>query len=133
MGSFVCSAVSLKPDLFEGLKFDFNKPLNMNFALSHRQGDLHAQQQPSLCTVTLRTSQLPCTLCSILLKSRETLSQELPRRCSCHLPCMGTGSCVSLQLPSHASSGAHAAHACSNIPDRLHANHTSGVLPAACC
>ena len=30
------SAVSLKPDLFEGLKFDFSKPLNMNFAVTHR-------------------------------------------------------------------------------------------------
>jgi len=28
--------VSLKPDLFEGLKFDFSKPLNMNFAVTHR-------------------------------------------------------------------------------------------------
>lgn len=28
-------AVSLKPDLFEGLKFDFSKPLNMNFAVTH--------------------------------------------------------------------------------------------------
>jgi mitochondrial import receptor subunit TOM40 len=27
--------MSLKPDLFEGLKFDFNKPLNMNFSVSH--------------------------------------------------------------------------------------------------
>lgn len=33
------AAVSLKPDLFEGLKFDFSKPLNMNFAVTHRQGD----------------------------------------------------------------------------------------------
>lgn len=29
------TAVSLKPDLFEGLKFDFSKPLNMNFAVTH--------------------------------------------------------------------------------------------------
>ncbi|CAI7896054.1 unnamed protein product [Closterium sp. NIES-54] len=28
-------AVSLKPDLFEGLRFDFNKPLNQSFSLSH--------------------------------------------------------------------------------------------------
>jgi mitochondrial import receptor subunit TOM40 len=28
-------AVSLKPDLFEGLRFDLTKPLNNNFALSH--------------------------------------------------------------------------------------------------
>lgn len=28
-------AVSLKPDLFEGLRFDLTKPLNHNFALSH--------------------------------------------------------------------------------------------------
>jgi hypothetical protein len=27
--------VSLKPDLFEGLRFDLTKPLNHNFALSH--------------------------------------------------------------------------------------------------
>lgn len=27
--------MSLKPDLFEGLKFDFSKPLNMNFAVTH--------------------------------------------------------------------------------------------------
>ena len=50
MGSSVCPAVSLKPDLFEGLKFDFNKPLNMNFALSHRQEDLHAPQQAPVRT-----------------------------------------------------------------------------------
>ena len=28
----------LKPELFEGLRFDFTKPLNQNFALSHRCG-----------------------------------------------------------------------------------------------
>lgn len=27
--------MSLKPDLFEGLRFDLTKPLNHNFALSH--------------------------------------------------------------------------------------------------
>ncbi len=32
----VCHAVVLKPELFEGLRFDFTKPLNQNFALSHR-------------------------------------------------------------------------------------------------
>ena len=32
----VCPAVVLKPELFEGLRFDFTKPLNQNFALSHR-------------------------------------------------------------------------------------------------
>lgn len=32
----VVLTVSLKPDLFEGLKFDFSKPLNMNFAVTHR-------------------------------------------------------------------------------------------------
>ena len=26
----------LKPEVFEGLRFDFNKPLNQNFALCHR-------------------------------------------------------------------------------------------------
>lgn len=30
-----CHAVSLKPDLFEGLRFDMTKPLNHNFALTH--------------------------------------------------------------------------------------------------
>lgn len=29
-------AVSLKPDLFEGLRIEFSKPLNQNFALTHR-------------------------------------------------------------------------------------------------
>lgn len=29
-------AVTLKPELFEGLRFDFTKPLNQNFALCHR-------------------------------------------------------------------------------------------------
>ena len=29
-------AVSLKPDLFEGLRFEFSKPLNQNFAFTHR-------------------------------------------------------------------------------------------------
>ena len=29
-------AVSLKPELFEGLRFDFTKPLNQNFQLCHR-------------------------------------------------------------------------------------------------
>ena len=32
----ICPAVVLKPELFEGLRFDFTKPLNQNFALSHR-------------------------------------------------------------------------------------------------
>lgn len=31
-----CTAVALKPDIFEGLRFDFTKPLNQNFALCHR-------------------------------------------------------------------------------------------------
>ena len=31
------AAVVLKPELFEGLRFDFTKPLNQNFALSHRR------------------------------------------------------------------------------------------------
>jgi len=35
MRSNHASAVSLKPDLFEGLRFDLTKPLNHNFALSH--------------------------------------------------------------------------------------------------
>jgi hypothetical protein len=30
------AAVSLKPDTFEGMRFDITKPLNHNFALSHR-------------------------------------------------------------------------------------------------
>ena len=30
------AAVSLKPDTFEGLRFDFQKPLNQNFVLVHR-------------------------------------------------------------------------------------------------
>lgn len=29
-------AVTLKPELFEGLRFDFTKPLNQKFSLSHR-------------------------------------------------------------------------------------------------
>lgn len=33
---FWISAVSLKPELFEGLRFDFTKPLNQRFSLSHR-------------------------------------------------------------------------------------------------
>lgn len=32
----LATAVSLKPDLFEGMRFDITKPLNHNFALSHR-------------------------------------------------------------------------------------------------
>ena len=36
-GAHVTSAaVSLKPDTFEGLRFDFQKPLNQNFVLVHR-------------------------------------------------------------------------------------------------
>ncbi len=31
-----CCAVALKPEIFEGLRFDFTKPLNQNFALCHR-------------------------------------------------------------------------------------------------
>ena len=34
--TFAFVAVVLKPELFEGLRFDFTKPLNQNFALSHR-------------------------------------------------------------------------------------------------
>ena len=34
------SAVSLKPELFEGLRFDFTKPLNQNFQLCHRYAAL---------------------------------------------------------------------------------------------
>jgi len=30
------TTVSLKPDLFEGVRFDFAKPLNAKFSLSHR-------------------------------------------------------------------------------------------------
>ena len=28
-------AVALKPELFEGMRFDITKPLNQNFALAH--------------------------------------------------------------------------------------------------
>jgi hypothetical protein len=31
-------AVGLKPDVFEGFKFDLTKPLNQNFFLTHRCG-----------------------------------------------------------------------------------------------
>ena len=34
--SSLCCAVALKPEIFEGLRFDFTKPLNQNFALCHR-------------------------------------------------------------------------------------------------
>ena len=36
--SFLCcfSTVSLKPDLFEGMRFDFTKMLNQKFTLNHR-------------------------------------------------------------------------------------------------
>jgi len=34
--SFMLVTVSLKPELFEGMRFDFNKPLNPKFFLSHR-------------------------------------------------------------------------------------------------
>jgi len=33
---YVLIAVSLKPELFEGLRFDFTKGLNQKFSLSHR-------------------------------------------------------------------------------------------------
>ena len=36
----VLFAVSLKPELFEGLRFDFTKPLNQNFQLCHRYAAL---------------------------------------------------------------------------------------------
>jgi hypothetical protein len=36
--SCVMWTVSLKPELFEGLRFDFTKPLNQRFSLSHRYG-----------------------------------------------------------------------------------------------
>lgn len=32
----ICLAVSLKPDLFEGMRFDFTKGLNQKFFLTHR-------------------------------------------------------------------------------------------------
>jgi mitochondrial import receptor subunit TOM40 len=31
----LASAVILKPDTFEGLRFDFTRPLNQNFAICH--------------------------------------------------------------------------------------------------
>ena len=36
ISSSSCCAVALKPEIFEGLRFDFTKPLNQNFALCHR-------------------------------------------------------------------------------------------------
>lgn len=33
---FTLFSVSLKPEVFEGFRFDFNKGLNQNFSLSHR-------------------------------------------------------------------------------------------------
>lgn len=63
-------AVSLKPDLFEGLKFDFSKPLNMNFAVTHRQAqagpsncysiiDLHAQQSTCCYSIYMGNIEMP--------------------------------------------------------------------------
>jgi len=31
-----CVAVALKPDTFEGMRFDFTKMISQHFALSHR-------------------------------------------------------------------------------------------------
>jgi len=45
----------LKPELFEGLRFDFTKPLNQNFALSHR----------CLQSISYKTHWTPAT-CAIL-------------------------------------------------------------------
>ena len=33
---FIAGSADLKPDLFEGVRFDFAKPLNAKFSLSHR-------------------------------------------------------------------------------------------------
>jgi mitochondrial import receptor subunit TOM40 len=40
--------VSLKPDLFEGLRFDFTKPFNQNFAVCHSffMGNADVPAQP---------------------------------------------------------------------------------------
>ncbi len=40
--------MSLKPDLFEGLRFDFTKPFNQNFAVCHSffMGNAEVPQQP---------------------------------------------------------------------------------------
>jgi hypothetical protein len=35
-GSVVAAAVALKPDVFEGLRFELTRPLNQNFFLTHR-------------------------------------------------------------------------------------------------
>lgn len=35
-GTHVACTASLKPETFEGLRFDFSKPLNQNFALTHQ-------------------------------------------------------------------------------------------------
>jgi hypothetical protein len=39
------AAVALKPDVFEGLRFEITRPLNQNFFLTHRCARLGLQQQ----------------------------------------------------------------------------------------
>lgn len=35
-GTGLAAAVALKPDVFEGMRFEITRPLNNNFFLSHR-------------------------------------------------------------------------------------------------
>ena len=41
----------LKPEIFEGLRFDFTKPLNQNFALCHRYAHHLVRAQKWLWTM----------------------------------------------------------------------------------
>lgn len=47
----VTMAVSLKPELFEGMRFDFTKGLNQKFSLSHRSIVFHLPYYSSLILV----------------------------------------------------------------------------------
>lgn len=83
--------VSLKPDLFEGLRFDLTKPLNHNFALSHsifmgnidvptanpsQVGSRPCRCQP-LCGCCSR-AQLKCYMLLLMLLMRQRLSNGMP-------------------------------------------------------
>jgi hypothetical protein len=80
------AAVSLKPELFEGCRFDFNRPLSPKFALTHRYafadfgGFLLEIRGTSgrYYSKDCVSERAPFPLCGLLRVSRDPLA--LPRK-----------------------------------------------------
>ena len=83
-------AVTLKPDCFEGLRFEFSKPFNQNFAFTHRwvPSLRHTPSSDSICwyfgsclfacTISIysREVKIDASVCSVYMGNMDVPTQN---------------------------------------------------------